>query len=78
MTMKTLADVWIRYKEMVYIGGMTKEQDKHLHDAFMSGAITVLGALRKMAELPEGAAVVELEKLHQEANEFARKVSERV
>lgn len=70
--MRTLNEEWKAYRDACYPQGCPGEQSKECHQAFMAGALVALNDMDQLAERPDAEAVAELDKLYQEASQFAK------
>lgn len=69
--MDTIEGRWILFRERHIAPGASPGQLHDMRIAFFAGAQTILGFTAELAELPDAAAVLELELLHREIRRFA-------
>lgn len=71
--MKTMAEKWLEYRDLIYPQGVSAVQDRECELAFMAGGITVYTAMLKAGELSDREAARALKRLEAELMSYARR-----
>ena len=70
--MKSILGHWRDYRDRVYPDGMTADQSRQLQQAFFAGAWVCFEETKAISCLPEEAAVLSLEAIQAECEEFCK------
>jgi hypothetical protein len=73
--MKSIQDHWHEYREKVYPYGMTADQNRQIHQAFVSGAFVAAQEAIFALGQPDDQARIDLSTLYQETYEFCQAIA---
>lgn len=65
---------WESFKKTIYPDGMSREQEKQVYRAFLSGSLSMITFIQLLADYPDENAVALLERMRKEIDQKAVEV----